>query len=91
MERGGKMEWQIISVLVVLVGLFATITAPILKLSNTIIKLDNTCENLEKQFKEFEENNKDSHRRLWNHNTKQDEQIQEHENRIILLEKGDKE
>lgn len=80
-----------INVLIVLVGFGATVTAPILKLSNTTTKLNSTCENLEKEFKDFEENNKDSHRRLWNHNTKQDEQIQEHENRIILLEKGDKE
>lgn len=85
------MEWHIINVLIVLVGFGATVTVPILKLSNTITKLNSTCENLEKEFKDFEENNKDSHRRLWNHNTKQDEQIQEHENRINLLEKGDKE
>ncbi len=80
------MEWQIFTVIVAIVGAAVTVTTPVLKLTNTITKLNETCENLENRFKEFEDNNKDSHRRIWEHNEEQDKIISNHEIRITVLE-----
>ena len=80
------MEWEILTVIIAIVGAAITVTTPVLKLTNTITKLNETCENLQIKFIKFEDNNKDSHRRIWEHNTKQDEKINSHEMRIHILE-----
>ena len=36
------MEWEIVTVIIALVGLLATVTKPIMKLTNTITKLNDT-------------------------------------------------
>ena len=41
------MEWQIVTVIIALVGLGATVTKPIMNLTNTLAKLNHTCQNLE--------------------------------------------
>ena len=41
---------------------------------------------LDHQFSDFEGHNRESHKRLWEHNDKQDQTIQNHENRISILE-----
>ena len=80
------MEWEILTVLIVITGLIATVTKPVMNLTNTITKLNNTCQNLEERMERFENHNHDSHVKLWAHNDKQDEQLTEHENRISILE-----
>jgi len=40
------MEWEIVTVIIALVGLLATVTKPIMNLTNTITKLNDTCEHL---------------------------------------------
>ncbi len=80
------MEWEIVTVIIALVGLLATVTKPIMKLTNTITQLNDTCKTLEERMEKFENHNHDSHVKIWAHNDKQDEQIAEHENRISILE-----
>ena len=80
------MEWEIVTVIITLVGLLATVTKPILNLTKTITKLNHTCQNLEEKMERFENHNHDSHVKIWAHNDKQDEQIINHENRISMLE-----
>ncbi|MCI8342558.1 MAG: hypothetical protein HFE62_05030 [Firmicutes bacterium] len=81
------MEWQVITVIVTIAGLFFTVAKPIIKLTSTISKLDQTCSRLDGQFSGFEARNKESHRRIWEHNGKQDDAINDHEKRITYLEK----
>lgn len=69
-----------------LVGLFLTIGAPILKLIASITKLTSTVDNLQKDFDTVTSKNTDSHRRLWEKNDEQDEVLQDHEGRLIKLE-----
>ena len=85
-EGGNSMEWEIVTVIIALVGLLATVTKPIMNLTNTITKLNDTCQSLEERMEKFERHNRDSHVKLWSRNDKQDEQLAEHENRISLLE-----
>ncbi len=80
------MEWEIITVIIALVGLVATVTKPIMKLTNTITQLNDTCQTLEERMEKFENHNHDSHVKIWAHNDKQDEQLTNHENRISILE-----
>ena len=81
------MEWQIVTVIIALVGLGATVTKPIMNLTNTLAKLNHTCENLEERMERSEAKNTDSHRRIWEHNDWQDEQLVDHDKRISTLEK----
>lgn len=83
-------EWGVVGVIISLVGLFLTVGKPIIKLTSTISKLDDTCERLDEQFRDFEINNKDGHRRIWKHNEEQDDKINDHEKRITLLEEDSK-
>ena len=66
------MEWEIVTVIIALVGLLTTVTKPILNLTKTITKLNHTCQNLEERMERFENHNHDSHVKIWAHNDKQD-------------------
>ena len=83
---GERMEWEVVTVIIALVGLITTVTKPIMKLTKTITELNDTCRILEERMEKFENHNHNSHVKIWAHNDKQDEQLAEHENRISLLE-----
>lgn len=85
-------EW--ISRLVVILGLFATVGAPIIKLNSNVVKLNVNMEaqmaHSDKQDRELEEQKKaahESHKSLWLHNNEQDKRIDDHEHRITALER----
>ena len=80
------MEWSVVTVLVVLAGLFATVGAPIIKLIVTLTKVNVLLDGLSKELNDAICKNKESHGRLWEHNNTQDEAIQNHEKRITVLE-----
>ena len=44
------MEWEVVTVIIALVGLLTTVTKPIMNLTNTITKLNDTCEHLESKI-----------------------------------------
>jgi len=79
-------EWLVVQALVVIVGLFLAVGRPMLKLNGTIVKLDSSVEILNKRFDRFEEENKDSHARIYKKDIDQDETINNHETRIVVLE-----
>ena len=89
-------EWSVVGVIIALVGLFLTVGRPVTSLIQAIERLTTICNQLSAKLNKLESDNKDSHRRLWEHNDEQDERINEHkmkitdhENRIKRLE-GDK-
>lgn len=79
-------EWEVVGVIVVLVGLFFTVSSPIMKLISSITKLTATVETLQENVDSVTKRNTESHRRLWEHNKEQDAEIQEHGRRIEKLE-----
>lgn len=81
-------EWQVITMLITLFGGAAVIVRPILNLTKAITELTSTCKQLDQQFSDFEGHNRESHKRLWDHNDEQDKILQKHENRISILERG---
>ena len=62
------------------------VVKPILQVVKTMTALNESIKALTEKFKTFEVNNHDDHKRIWKHNEKQDETIQEHGERILLLE-----
>ncbi len=79
-------EWGVVTVLVTVVGLFAAVGAPVLKLNSTITRLQTVLDDLRSDFDEQKSHNSEGHKRLWEHNDKQDEQLDDHEKRITRLE-----
>lgn len=87
------MEWTVVTAIVVIVGLFLTVGTPIIKLNGNIVKLninidalrEKTDQNAE-DIKEQKEHAHDAHKRLWEHNQKQDDTLTNHEQRIHDLE-----
>lgn len=79
-------EWGVVGVIVALVGLFFTVGKPIFNLISAIEKLRHTCNQLIEKFDKFEANNKESHKRIWEHNKNQDDIINDHEKRLHVLE-----
>ena len=80
------MEWTVVTVLVAVVGLFATVGAPVIKLNSNITRLNVTLEQLKQDMAQQKLSAKEAHARLWRHNDAQDEQIADHEKRIMILE-----
>ena len=81
------MEWQVVGVIVVLVGLAGSIIGPVIKLNSSITRLTVTMERLVRDVDVIKENSRDAHQRLWEKNDEQDKIINDHETRITSLEK----
>lgn len=84
-------EWGVVGVIVVLVGLFTAVCVPLIKSTkeNTRImtELNLSVTNLREDISELSTNNKEAHKRLWTHQAEQDKIINDHETRIVVLEK----
>lgn len=81
-------EWGVVGVIIVLLGLLGTVTAPMIKLNTTLTKLNDKFETLDEKLTDVSESNHKSHKRLWDHETAQDEKLSNHETRIQILEGG---
>ena len=79
-------EWLIFKDIVVIVGLIITVTTPLLKLNTSITELKALLESVVKKVETIDSNNTNSHRRLWEHNTEQDQVLQSHERRLHDLD-----
>ena len=76
-------EWTVVGVIVVLLGLLGTVTAPMIKLNT---KLNDKFETLDAKLTDVTESNHNSHKRLWEHEEAQDQTLNNHETRIQILE-----
>ena len=69
-----------------ILGVGAIVVKPMLQVVKTMTVLNESIKALTEKFKCFELSNHDDHKRIWQHNEKQDAEIQEHGERILLLE-----
>ena len=81
------MEWSVVSVIVVLVGLFASIGAPIMKLISCIAKLTSSVEYLRENMEDLTKRNSDTHGKIFTKIEEHDETLSNHETRITVLER----
>ena len=80
-------EWSVVGVLVVLVGLFLSVGAPVIRLNSTLTKLSTLVEGLRDRQAQQEQNNTEGHRRLLKHNDEQDATLNDQETRNTILER----
>jgi hypothetical protein len=81
-------EWQVVGVIMALVGLVSAIVAPIIKLNTSITKLTVLLDGLKSNQGSYEQRNHEAHKRIWEHNDEQDEMLHKHEADIQLLKDG---
>jgi len=79
-------EWGVVGVIVTLVGLIAALIKPIISLTRSITELTVVVRDLKSDMDEHRAHSHDSHKRMWDHNDKQDKQLNDHEVRISNLE-----
>lgn len=79
-------EWDIVSVLVVIVGLFFTIGKPIINLNTNITVLNSELKAARARLDKFEKSSEKEHCDLWAHNEEQDKLIAEHNMRLHDLD-----
>lgn len=83
-------EWAVVGVIVVLFGLIVAIVTPLLKLNTSITQLTCAVGVLQKNIECLTTKNTESHTKLWEHNSKQDGIIADHEMRIKIIENAEK-
>ena len=81
---------MVIVALGTILGVGVTVVKPILEVVKTMTELNESIKNLADKFNMFDIANTEAHKRLWRHNEEQDEKIQDHETRILLIENRDK-
>ncbi len=79
-------EWTVVTALVVLLGLFAAVAKPIISLNSTITRLTDAVGVLEKNLEQIAGKNSEQHSRLWSHEARQDERLQELEMKVKMME-----
>lgn len=81
-------EWDVVMVIIALVGLAVAIGAPVLKLNTSITRLIVKLNNLDEGLDELTERNRESHKRIYGRLEGHDKELSEHNLRIFALEKG---
>ena len=74
---------------VVLIGLVTaviSIVTPIMKLTKTMAELTIGVQSLKDSLNNIITKNHDAHSRMWDHNKRQDEVINDHDKRIVVVE-----
>ena len=79
-------QWDVVVVITALVGLFAAVIGPIVRLTKAIARLNTTMESVERDVVELTANNRESHERLWSNAHRQDQVLCDHESRIRVME-----
>ena len=72
-------EWGVVGVIVVLLGLLGTVTAPMIRLNTTLTKLNDKFDTLDERLTDVSASNHASHRRLWEHEEMQDSKLHDHD------------
>ena len=80
-------EWTVVTVIVVLVGLVATLAKPLIKLNTTLAKLDASVDALRGEMKSLTTRNSESHDRIFKRLDETDTTLNDHETRITVLER----
>lgn len=80
------MTWEIVAGIIALFGFLVSVVTPLTKLTKIMTELKVSVEGLKEAASQMGEKNTESHRRIWEHNTEQDETLDNHEKRITKIE-----
>ena len=82
-------EWEVVGVIIALVGLVGIFAKVAFNISSTLTKLTTTLENLQQCLIDLEASKKETHKRIFGRLDEHEEKLNDHECRIKLLE-GDR-
>ena len=80
-------EWGVVSVILVLISLLVTVSAPVIYIVRSFTKINAVLDNMLATMTTDRTMNQQSHDKLWAHNAEQDEMLNDHEARIRIMEK----
>lgn len=75
------MTWEILSALIIIVGCLVTLGGVLVKLVRTLTRLDDTMAQLRVDLNRQHDENKESHRRIY-------DRLDDNESRIVELERN---
>lgn len=78
-------EWGVVLVIASLATLFVLLAKPLVNLVRVIAELTTIVDELANKICRMNDDNKDSHKRLWEHNAKQDKRLSEHDTEITVI------
>ena len=79
-------EWTVVTVIVVMVGLIASILKPLISLNSTMTRLTEAVDRLEQNMESLTGRNSESHARLWRKSEEHEERLNDHETRLKMIE-----
>jgi predicted PurR-regulated permease PerM len=80
-------EWAVLGVIITLFAFVAAVVSPIIKLNTTITKLTTLVDMFQNELTKFANKNEKSHDRIWEELGCHDKAIQNHETRLVTIEK----
>lgn len=80
-------EWLVFITLGEIFVFFIAIITPMLKLNTTIVKLNDAIDRLDDAFDSLSDKNDESHDRMWNEIGSHRDTINDHERRLVVIEK----
>lgn len=80
------MTWEIFLGIVALFGFIVTVVKTILPLTNAVTLLTEQMKEMGDDIKELNTKKTEAHKRLWDHNDKQDKTLEEHALRLHDLD-----
>lgn len=79
-------EWGVVGVIIALVGLFFTVTKPIIELNKTITRMESKLESVSEAQETYESSNTKNHSRIWDKISEQDKLLDNHAIRLHDLD-----
>lgn len=79
-------EWDVVTIIIAIVGLFFSVGKPIIKLNTNITILNESIKNTNKRQEDFEKCSEKEHDELWEHESEQDKILAEHQLRLHDLD-----
>lgn len=79
-------EWTVVTVIMVLGGLVATLVKPMLSLNTSMTKLTMSNERLSEELQGLADKNSEAHEQILRHQDEQDKLLFDHNRRITCLE-----
>lgn len=80
------MEWTVVTVMVVLAGLIASVVKPLVSLNTVITKLSASVDALAERINAFERRNQESHNRMYKRLDEDKDTLADHETRLTVIE-----
>lgn len=80
------MTWEIFLGIIALAGFIVTVTTPMIKLNTSITKLNETIGSIREIVEKNDEDNKESHKRIYNRLENHDNVLNSHNERITKIE-----